>query len=337
MKRKITSALTFLLALALLVSCGAGGDDLVIVGRDNVTASTADTADITEASDTAAAGDSPLAFASYSGTEAGGDLTYTTCRGKTITDFSFLDGLSRDFFSDTADKENGSWYCGISKRDPESGEVTTVMERAADVLEALEKYDVVYRKNEDEKIIYITFDCGYETGYTDDILDILKEKEVKASFFLNGQYIKTSPELVKRMLDEGHVVGNHGNNHRVMSRLSLEEFFYEIESMNELLREAVPDAPYMEYFRPSYGSCSEWDMALAQAMDLKEILYSWTYYDYDPEDQPSPAAALESAKSGLRNGSVLMFHTVGETNTKILGDFIDYARAEGFVIGDITE
>lgn len=279
----------------------------------------------------------PTGYASYSGSEAEGNLTYVTYKGKVLTDFSKFDSLGRNFFSDTADTKNGSWYCGVTVRDEATGKVTVKSERAADVLEAMEKYGTVYRKNEDKKVIYITFDCGYETGYTDDILDVLKEKNVKASFFLNGQYIKSAPELVRRMLDEGHIVGNHGNNHRVMSHLSLEEFFFEIESNNELLQAAVPGAPYMKYFRPSYGSCSPWDMAMYQEMDLENILYSWAYYDYDPADQPSAESALSKMKSGLHNGSVLMLHTVGETNALVLGDFIDYVRSQGFEIRNINE
>ncbi|MBQ6788798.1 MAG: polysaccharide deacetylase family protein [Clostridia bacterium] len=331
--------MVILIASMLLVSCGHVEKPAVGAGRDTgYTESTESEDTLPAGADTSVPEDeAENGYASYSGTEAGGDLTYTTYKGKKLTDFSFLDGLSRDFFSDTADKTNGSWFCGNTVRDAGTGEVTVIFDRADDVFDALEKYGSVYRKNEDEKVIYITFDCGYETEWTDDVLDVLKEKDVKASFFLNGQYIKTAPELVKRMLDEGHIVGNHGNNHKVMSKLSIEELFYEVESNNELLQEYVPGAPYMKYFRPSYGSCSAWDMALYQAMDLENILYSWAYYDYDPEDQMDPAKALETMKKGLHNGSVLMLHTVGSTNAQVLGDFIDYVRAEGFEIRNIDE
>lgn len=329
-----------LLVSLLLVSCGNVEKPAMGAGKDTGYVESTSPADTVPAGvDTSAPddGDEEIGYASYSGTEAGGDLTYTTHKGKKLTDFSFLDGLSKDFFSDTADKTNGSWFCGNTVRDEATGEVQVIFDRADDVFDALEKYGSVYRKNEDKKVIYITFDCGYETEWTDEILDVLKEKDVKASFFLNGQYIKTAPDLVKRMLDEGHIVGNHGNNHKVMSKLSIEELFYEVESNNELLQQYVPGAPYMKYFRPSYGSCSAWDMALYQAMDLENILYSWAYYDYDPEDQMDPAKALETMKKGLHNGSVLMLHTVGSTNAQVLGDFIDYVRAEGFEIRNIDE
>ena len=329
-----------LLVSLLLVSCGNVEKPAMGAGKDTGYVESTSPADTVPAgADTSAPddGDEEIGYASYSGTEAGGDLTYTTYKGKKLTDFSFLDGLSKNFFSDTADKENGSWFCGNTVRNEATGEVQVIFDRADDVFDALEKYGSVYRKNEDKKVIYITFDCGYETEWTDDVLDVLKEKDVKASFFLNGQYIKTAPDLVKRMLDEGHIVGNHGNNHKVMSKLSIEELFYEVESNNELLQQYVPCAPYMKYFRPSYGSCSAWDMALYQAMDLENILYSWAYYDYDPEDQMDPAKALETMKKGLHNGSVLMLHTVGSTNAQVLGDFIDYVRAEDFEIRNIDE
>lgn len=281
--------------------------------------------------------DNEVRYAEYSGSEAEGNLTYTTYNGKKITDFSFLDGLGRDFFSDTGDKTTGSWFCGKTERDLTTGKVTYIWDRAPETLATLDKYGVIYRKNADKKIVYFTFDCGYENGYTAKILDILKEKDVSAAFFLNGHYVSSSPELVRRMLDEGHIVGNHGNNHAVMSKLSLEDFFYEVESVNELMREYVPGAPYMEYFRPSYGSCSEWDIALIHEMELTNVLYSWTYHDYEPDNQPTPEEALDAAKRGLHDGSVMMFHTVGETNTKILGEFIDYIRAEGYEIGKLSD
>lgn len=333
----VLCALSICLCVAMS-SCTADSGVRDGVGRENVNVGEASTDRLTE-SDTVSTQpvETDSGRASYSGTEAGGNITYTSAQGRKLTDFSFLDGLSKDFFSDTGDKENGSWYCGRTERDPSSGEIRHISERASDVLEAIDRYDVVYRGDAEENAIYLTFDCGYENGYTADILDILKEKNVTAAFFLNGHYIESAPELVKRMLDEGHIVGNHGNNHRVMSRLTLEDFFYEVESMNDLMDKYVPGAPYMKYFRPSYGSCSEWDMALIHSMGLREVLYSWTYFDYDPQNQKTPEEALEAAKLGLHPGSVLMLHTVGETNTLWLGEFIDYVRAEGFEIRSISE
>ncbi|MBR3991427.1 MAG: polysaccharide deacetylase family protein [Clostridia bacterium] len=164
------------------------------------------------------------------------------------------------------------------------------------------------------------------------MLDVLKEKDVKGTFFLNGAYIESSPDLVKRMVDEGHVVGNHGRNHENMSRVDAETFLSEVESNNDLLKASVPGAKYMSCYRPPYGTVTEWDMALAQEMGLRTVLYSWTYYDYDPDEQAAPADALSQAERGLHDGCVYMFHTVGSTNAAIIGDLIDFIRAEGYTI-----
>lgn len=274
----------------------------------------------------------PTGWATVSGSEAGGDLTYTRPDGTKITDFSFLNDKSRDFLPDAGDLENGSWYCGKTDRDPDTGEVTVVFERSAETLALLEKYGVIYRGDESRQVCYFTFDCGFENGYTGKILDVLAEKDVKGTFFLNGAYITSAPELVKRMIDEGHVVGNHGNNHENMSRVDAETFLKEVESNNDLLRDNVPGAGYMSCYRPPYGTVTEWDMALAQEMGLKTALYSWTYYDYDVDNQADPADALSQAERGLHNGCVYMFHTVGSTNAAIIGDLIDFIRGEGYTI-----
>ncbi len=274
----------------------------------------------------------PSGRASVSGSISGGDLTYTRADGTKITDFSFLDSKSRDFLPDAGDQENGSWYCGKTERDPETGEVTLVFDRSAETLDLLKKYGVIYRGDESRKVCYFTFDCGYENGYTGQILDVLKEKDVKGTFFLNGAYIESSPDLVKRMIDEGHVVGNHGRNHENMSRVDAETFLNEVESNNDLLFDKVPGAKYMSCYRPPYGTVTEWDMALAREMGLKTVLYSWTYYDYNPDEQLPPADALSQAERGLHNGCVYMFHTVGSTNAAIMGDLIDFIRDAGYTI-----
>ncbi len=271
-------------------------------------------------------------WATVSGSAAGGDLTYTRPDGTKITDFSFLDDKSRDFLPDAGDPDNGSWYCGKTDRDPETDAVTVVFDRSAETLALLAKYGVIYRGDESRKVCYFTFDCGYENGYTGAILDVLKEKDVKGTFFLNGAYIESSPDLVKRMVDEGHVVGNHGRNHENMSRVDAETFLSEVESNNDLLKASVPGAKYMSCYRPPYGTVTEWDMALAQEMGLRTVLYSWTYYDYNPDEQAAPADALSQAERGLHDGCVYMFHTVGSTNAAIIGDLIDFIRAEGYAI-----
>ena len=276
-------------------------------------------------------------WASVTGSYAAGDLVYTRADGTALSDFSFLDSASREYMPDSGDPETGSWYCGKTERDPETGEVTKVWDRAPETLALLEKYGVIYRGDETRKVCYFTFDCGFDNGNTGKILDVLKEKNVKGLFVLNGHFIESAPDLVKRMIDEGHIVGNHGRNHVNMARVSVDEFIAEVEENNALLRQLVPGAPYMTYYRPPYGTVTEWDMALIRAMGLKNVLYSWTYYDYNEELQPDPAESLDSVLSGLHPGCVFMFHPISSTDAAIMGDVIDGIRAAGYEIETVDK
>lgn len=251
-------------------------------------------------------------------------------------DLSFLDTVSRSYLSD-ADQTAGSWYAGKTERDPSTGEVTYVWDRSPETIDMLKKYGAIYRKNEDQPVVYFTFDCGYENGVTPKILDVLKEKGVKGTFFITGAYIESNPELVQRMYDEGHIVGTHTNHHYDMTQLSAEEFINEITSNQELLNAALPDAPDMTFYRPPMGSVSEWTLALAQAMGLTTTLWSFTQYDYDPADQPDPALALQNAESSLHNGAVYLLHAVSETNAQILPELIDYIQSQGFEIRPLND
>ena len=250
-----------------------------------------------------------------------------------LSDLSSVNALSKALFSDA----NGTdWYYGKTERDLTTGEVKYVWDRSADTLALLDKYDAVYRKNEDEKVVYFTFDCGYENGWTEPILDVLKEKNVPGLFFVVGHYVETAPDIIKRMYDEGHLVGNHTYTHPNMATgVDADKFIEEITSLENALQDIYPDAPPTLYWRPPYGACNEWTLAMAEKMGLTTVLWSWAHYDYVEDEQPDVAASLEKAKKGLHNGAVYLFHCVGETNPKILGDLIDYIRGEGYEIRPI--
>ena len=277
-------------------------------------------------------------WASVTGSTATGDLVYTCADGTVISDFSFLDTVSRDYMPDSGDPDTGSWYCGKTVRDLTTGEVTKVWDRASETLALLEKYGVIYRGDETRNVCYITFDCDYNyNGNVGKILDTLKEKGVRALFVLNGQIIETEPALVKRMVDEGHIIGNHGRNHKNMARVDVDTFIAEVEDNNALLKKNVPGAGYMTYYRPPYGTVTEWDMALAQRMGLKNVLYSWTYDDYHDDAQPDPAEALNAILGGLHPGVVYMFHPKSTTDAAIMGDVIDGIRAAGYEIETVDK
>ena len=250
-----------------------------------------------------------------------------------LNDLSSVNALSKDLFPDAAGTD---WYPGKTERNLQTGEVTYVWDRQKETLDLLAKYGGIYRKNEDEKVAYLTFDCGYENGYTGKVLDVLKEKNAPGIFFVVGDYVDSAPELVKRMHEEGHLIGNHTDNHaNMVTEVDAQGFIKEITTLENKVKALIPDIEPMLYWRPPYGACSEWTLAMSQKMGLTAVMWSWAHYDYAVDAQPEVAASLEKAKKGLHNGVVYLFHTVGQTNVDILGDLIDYIRAEGYEIRPI--
>lgn len=176
--------------------------------------------------------------------------------------------------------------------------------------------------------IYLTFDEGYENGYTSQILDVLKEKNVSAVFFVTMPYVKGNPDLIERMINEGHIVGNHSNKHLVMPELSIEEATDEYMKLHEYVKENFNYE--MTLFRPPEGKFSEQSIALGKALGYKNVLWSFAYADYDINNQPEKQAALEKIVKRAHNGEIMLLHAVSKTNTEILGDVIDQLRNEGY-------
>jgi peptidoglycan-N-acetylmuramic acid deacetylase len=189
------------------------------------------------------------------------------------------------------------------------------------------KYDAYFIRSE-SKSIYLTFDEGYENGYTEKILDILKEKQCSAVFFVTMPYVKQNPDLIQRMIDEGHVVGNHTVNHPSMPGESIAEA---TEEIMELHRYVEQEFDYeMTLFRPPMGEWSERTLALTQQLGYQTVFWSFAYQDWETDNQPAPDAAMERLTEALHDGAIYLLHAVSKTNTSILGDFIDNTRAKGY-------
>ncbi len=189
------------------------------------------------------------------------------------------------------------------------------------------KYDA-YFIGSGEKCIYLTFDEGYENGYTATILDTLKEKGVKAVFFVTMDYAKKQPELIKRMIAEGHIVGNHSDKH--VSYPTVDMARCEAETMN-LHNYISENFGYeMTLFRPPMGEFSERVLAQMQSLGYKTLLWSFAYKDWEVDNQPDEAASLQKLNGALHDGALYLLHAVGSTNNNILGDFIDYAHSQGY-------
>lgn len=251
----------------------------------------------------------------------------------TISELNSVWGLH---FPDS-NMETGDWYTGRLIRNLDTGEITVKWDRTEETVSILKQYRGIYKGNTEEKVCYFTFDCGYEYGTTAKILDTLKEKQVPALFFLTGQYVREEDELIQRMLDEGHIVGNHSMNHKQMAGLSAEEFQKELNDLEELFVSKFPDAPPLLYYRPPSGDMNQWSLRLADKMGYTSVLWSSTYLDYDTNNQKPVAEALQLMKEGLHNGAVYLLHAESETNAAMLGDLIDWIRAQGYTILPICD
>ncbi|MGN1345364.1 MAG: polysaccharide deacetylase family protein [Eubacteriales bacterium] len=254
-----------------------------------------------------------------------------------LSDLSAINSTSRALFSDQGEDESGSWYFGKTHYDSNNGEVTYVWDRSDATKQLLHDNLGIYRGDETRKVCYFTFDCGYENGYTNAILDVLAEKNVAGVFFLTGQYVKTAQEQIRRMIDEGHILGNHTVDHPNMTQVTAEEFINQIEGLEDMVKAAFPDSQPILYYRPPYGAANEWTLKLASRMGIRTVLWSFTYKDYDPDDQLDYASALEKVKGGLHPGAVYLFHTVSKTNSEILGEAIDWIRSQGYEILPICD
>ncbi len=259
-----------------------------------------------------------------------GDLTAAKIIDPKSIDYSFLNGKSKDPFEDAA-AGSYDWYPGDIRRD-ENGKITSNWDRYSSTLSVLAKNHGIYRKNTDQNVIYLTFDCGYEYGYTTKILDTLKEKNVKAIFFVTGGFVNDSSNhgLLKRMHNEGHLIGSHTENHKIMPTLSNEEFVEEMNTLYKTCKNILGNDFTMAYYRPPQGASSERDLALASYLGYNTVFWSATHPDYNVNNQPEHAKALAEIKSKIHPGVVYLLHAVSSTNAAILGDFISYAESEGF-------
>ena len=184
--------------------------------------------------------------------------------------------------------------------------------------EKLKEYDAVFVGSPDEPVLYLTFDAGYENGYTEKILDTLKKHNVKAAFFLVGNYLQRNADLVRRMVEEGHIVGNHTMHHPNMSAISDEAAFRaELEGLETLFQE-VTGKELPRYYRPPRGVYSEANLRMAKELGYKTVFWSLAYADWDNDNQPAEDAAIQRLLDRTHNGAVILLHSTSKTNAAIL-------------------
>ena len=203
--------------------------------------------------------------------------------------------------------------------------------------EELAKYDAFYAENTQDKVLYLTFDCGYENGNTPAILDALKKHNVKATFFVVGNYLETSPDLVKRMLAEGHTVGNHTYHHPNMSKISTEaDFAKELESLEALYQE-VTGEPISKYYRPPQGIYSEKNLQMAKDLGYHTFFWSLAYVDWKQDDQPTHEQAFDKLLTRVHPGAVVLLHNTSKTNGEILDELLTKWEEMGYTFHPLSE
>jgi len=218
------------------------------------------------------------------------------------------------FASVLASANVGSW--GLSF--PTEGETPKGNESA----DYLSKFDSYFVGNPDEKVIYLTFDGGYEAGYTEGMLDVMKRHNVPSAFFLTGNVIRDNPELINRMAAEGHIVANHTFSHPNMTNISdLAAFRAELEKSEEIYK-TITGKEMPKFYRPPEGKYSESNLEMAQKLGYKTIFWSLAYVDWNDNAQPTKDAAFSKLIPRIHPGAVILLHNTSRTNSEILEELI---------------
>ena len=191
------------------------------------------------------------------------------------------------------------------------------------------EYEAFYKGNADDKILYLTFDNGYENGYTEKVLDILKEEQVPATFFVTGHYLRTAEKIAKRMVDEGHIIGNHSWSHPDLTEVSDEKLRRELELVEEETAR-ITDQEYMVYLRPPRGIISERTLKLAKEEGYTHVLWSLAFKDWNIKAQKGASYAYDSIMKQVHPGAVILLHTVSKDNADALKKVIKDLKKDGY-------
>lgn len=197
----------------------------------------------------------------------------------------------------------------------------------------LDKYQGIYMGNNDKKLIYLTFDLGYEAGYTSKILEVLKQNDVKATFFITAHYVNTQPDLVKQMIDEGHIVGNHTVNHKSMPTCSLDTIKKEVMDLHSAIYDKF--GYEMKFIRPPKGEYSERTVAYTNTLGYTSVMWSFAYDDWDEAKQGRESYGKKKILDNLHNGEVMLLHATSKDNSNILDEVIKEIKNQGYEFRNI--
>lgn len=225
--------------------------------------------------------------------------------------------------------ETGSW--GLSFRTEGEAPVGNATK------EQLAEYNALYVGDETQPVIYLTFDAGFENGYTASILDTLKKHSAPAAFFVVGTYIEQNPDLVKRMAQDGHIVGNHTYHHWDMSKIGDQATFSQELSTVAEAYEQVTGEKMKPYYRPPQGIYSEENLQMAKELGYRTVFWSLAYVDWLQDAQPTSEEAFSKLIPRIHNGAVVLLHSTSKTNAEILDALLSRWEALGYRFGSLEE
>ena len=203
--------------------------------------------------------------------------------------------------------------------------------------EVLAEYDAYYVGDGKEKVIYLTFDCGFENGNTAPILDALKKHQAPAAFFVVGHFLESAPELVKRMVEEGHTVGNHTYHHPDMSKISDKASFEkEMKDVSSLFQEITGEEMSM-YYRPPQGKYSTSNLKMAKEMGYSTFFWSLAYVDWYQDKQPTHEEAFSKLTKRIHPGAIVLLHSTSKTNGEILDELLTKWEEMGYTFAPLSE
>lgn len=250
---------------------------------------------------------------------------------------SFLSGAALRYFVNSKSRTResisysaeGNWGLGFSKEGEKPTGNATVDE--------LKQYHAAYTDPTDEKVIYLTFDAGFENGNTQAILDALKKHNAQATFFVVGNFLETSPELIRRMVAEGHTVGNHTYNHPDMSQISdTESFSKELGDVEKLYKE-ITGEEMVKYYRPPQGKYSTENLQMASDLGYYTFFWSLAYVDWLQDQQPTKEQAFEKLIPRIHPGAIVLLHSTSSTNAEILDELLSKWEEMGYHYAPLSE
>ncbi|WP_432352818.1 polysaccharide deacetylase family protein [Sporosarcina sp. A2] len=241
--------------------------------------------------------------------------------------FVIVVGLAFNPFSAHADEFHWGFKKSMNGEPPNAGSALESM---------LEEYGAIYKGKPDDKIVYLTFDNGYENGETESILNTLQKEETPATFFLTGHYLKSAAPLVKRMVKDGHGIGNHSYGHPNMSKLSPEKMKEEWTKFDTLLEETT-DIKRTVYARPPEGIFNEELLAVGNSLGYRHIFWSVAFIDWYADKPKGRDFAYNELMNQLHPGAVILMHTVSSDNSQALPDFIRDAKKQGYTFGSLDD